>query len=231
LRLEKRGDALVDAGMSGGIGMNAVPQPLRIRLLGGPGAEEIQIGDGFGGRRLFDRRIDLRHQDIPVGAVRHPGQRGRAGLVHRREPDPAAGGRPRPRPLQKRPDMRADLRRRHDGLTVDELGIVDADGKQDEVSGLARRDLGGEPCEQIRGGIADDTQIIQKRPKIDLASGSGKVPLAQPLHPPTSRIPGPIGNAIAEDEDFVHRRVALSCVLSCAWPSPPLAWGQFWQRR
>ena len=49
---------------------------------------------------------------------------------------------------------------------MDELGIVNASGKKDDVSLLARSDLYGKPLEQICGGIAHDTQIIQKRAKI-----------------------------------------------------------------
>jgi len=45
---------------------------------------------------------------------------------------------------------------------MDELGIVDPGSKHDESPWrwLARLELGGEPLEELRGGIAHDTQVI-----------------------------------------------------------------------
>ena len=131
--LEKRFDTLADLGMTGRIGMDAVQQQMPIGLIGSPGAEEIKIGDRFCGSSLFDRRLEHRHGGIPVRPVWHPGQGRGAGVIHRRKPDPAEARRTRTGTLNKRADIGADCRGRRERPAVDELGIVEADGKKDHI--------------------------------------------------------------------------------------------------
>jgi hypothetical protein len=225
LPVEKRFDPLTDLGMPGRIGMDAIKQQLLIAPIGGPGAEELNIGDRFGGRGLPDRRLELCHGGILVGPVRHPGDGRGAGVIHRREPDPAEAGCTRPGLLKKRPDIGADVCGRGDRLAIDELGIVDASGKYDEVPwlGLARLELDGEPLAELRGGLAHDAQVVEKRAAIVFAPGGDKHRLAQPLHPAALRVPGAIGNTVTEDEDFDHRLAAL---LRVAGGAPLWSWWQ-----
>jgi hypothetical protein len=197
--------------MPGRIGMDAIKQQMLIGLVGGPGAEDLNVGDRFGSRGLPDSRLELCHSGILVGPVRHPGDGRGAGVIHGREPDPAEAGCTRPGLLKKRPDIGADVRGRRERLAIDELGIIDASGKHDEVPwlGLACRELGGEPPAELRGGLAHDAQVVEKRAAIVFAPGGDKHPLTQPLHPAARGVPGAVGNAVTEDEDFDHRLAAL----------------------
>ena len=137
MALEKSFDTLADLGMTGRIGMDAVHKQMPIGPVSGPGTEEINIGDRFFGSSPFDRRLEHRHGGIPVRPVRHPGKGRGAGVIHRREPDPAEEGRKRPGTLNKRPDIGADGSGRRHRPAVDELGIVDAGGKKDNIPWLA----------------------------------------------------------------------------------------------
>jgi hypothetical protein len=54
LTLEQSFDTVADRGMTGRIRMDAVQQQLLIGPVGGPGAEELNIGDRFGGSGLLE---------------------------------------------------------------------------------------------------------------------------------------------------------------------------------
>ena len=135
--MQPRDETRADLGMPGRIGMDAVMQQLLIGARSRPGLEEIKIGNGCFGSGPFDRRIDHRDGRIPVRPVRHPGNRGGAGFIHRRESDPAQPGGPRPGTPQERSDIGADVCRRRQRTAIDVLGIIDAGGKHDEVPVLA----------------------------------------------------------------------------------------------
>jgi hypothetical protein len=128
--LKKSLDMLADLGMTGRIGMDTVHEEMPIGPVGGPGAEEINIGDRFFGNRPFDRRLEHRHGGVPVRSVRHPGQGRSAGVIYRREPDPAEERRTCTGTPNKRADMGADCSGRRQRPAVDKLGIVDAHGKK-----------------------------------------------------------------------------------------------------
>ena len=158
--LKKRFDTLADLGMTGRIGMDAVHKQMLIGPVGGPGAEEINIGDRFFGSGPLDRRIEHGYSGMPVRPVWHPGNRRGAGVIHWREPDPAEEGRICSGMLNKHPDISADCSGRRQRPAVDELGIVNAGSKKDNIPWLACLDLWGEPLEEIRRGITHDTQVI-----------------------------------------------------------------------
>jgi hypothetical protein len=157
---KKLSDTRADPFMPGRIGMDAVQQQLRISPVRGPRVEQLNIGDPFCSRGLLDRRVELGYDGIPVRSIGHPGQRGRARFIHRREPDPAQEGRTRPGSLNERPDIGADLRRRRDLPPVHELGIVDARSKHDDILVLARLELGREPLAEIRRRLTHNAEII-----------------------------------------------------------------------